>query len=66
MRTGARRVEKNLPEAAREALNTMRVDEEYRKEYERFVAGMSFADEEEIIHFEQALEHFEALIGLFE
>ena len=66
MRTGARNVEKNLPEAAREALSTMRVDEEYRKEYERFVAGMSYADEEEIIHFEQALEHFEALIGLFE
>lgn len=66
MRTGARRVEKNLSEAAKDTLNVLRRDDEYKREYERFVAGMSYADAEEIVLFELALDHLEAIIGLFD
>lgn len=47
------------------ALKTLKEDELYHKEYEKFVQSMSYAAEEELISFEKAIQALERIIGIF-
>lgn len=64
MQSKKRQVEKTLQGAAKDALGILRNDQLYMREYEQFVAEMSYADDDKVIHFDEALDHFEALTDL--
>ncbi len=57
----------NMPIADRltNALNTLKEDELYQKEYEKFVESMSYAVEEELVSFEGAVQALERIIGVY-
>ena len=40
-------------------------DDEYRREYRQFVEAMSYADDEDNISFEAAIDSFDRLTALF-
>ena len=48
-----------------QALAELKRDGEYRNEYTQFVDAMSYADDNEKIGFESALDSFECLVSLF-
>jgi predicted nucleotidyltransferase component of viral defense system len=64
MQLGNRRLDLGLIEAAKQALDKLRSDTAYKEEYEMFVAGMSYAREDEKINFETALNSFEEITSL--
>jgi len=47
------------------ALKILKQDGLYQKEYEQFVASMSYAAEEEQISFEEAVQALERMIGVY-
>jgi len=47
------------------ALKILKQDCLYQREYERFVASMSYAAEEELISFEEAVQALERIIGVY-
>ncbi len=47
------------------ALQTLRTDALYREEYELFVESMSYAAEEELINFKEAVQALERIIGIY-
>ena len=49
----------------KDAFQQLKSDSEYRAEYGQFVDAMSYADDEERIDFNEALDNFEVLIGYF-
>lgn len=57
----------SLSDAARlgDALEKIRQDVLYRDEYEHFVMAMSYADDKERIHFDEALSSLERTISLY-
>jgi predicted nucleotidyltransferase component of viral defense system len=65
MRSSSRRIDHDLPVAARQALNKLRSDSIYASEYQQFVMNMSYAKDNEQINFDTALARmqdvFEAL-----
>ena len=47
------------------ALMILKEDTLYQKEYERFVTSMSYATEDELINFEEAVQALEKIIGVY-
>ncbi|WP_113905677.1 nucleotidyl transferase AbiEii/AbiGii toxin family protein [Aliidiomarina celeris] len=48
------------------AVEQLKRDELYEKEYQQFVDAMSYADDEDTITFEHAIANFESMISLFD
>lgn len=65
MQTERRQLNIKLQQAGTDALEILRNDKEYVNEYQKFVANVSYADEDENIEFEDVLNQFEVLIGMF-
>jgi predicted nucleotidyltransferase component of viral defense system len=61
-KTSRRELEQSLKESAQLALGQLSNDTLYKEEYEQFVANMSYADEENTIHFDRAKDTFMELI----
>lgn len=57
----------DLPVADRlaNALKILKDDDLYQKEYEQFVASMSYATEDELIGFEEAIQGLERIVSLY-
>jgi hypothetical protein len=66
MRSSPRQLEEGLVESGAEALKVLQTDALYRDEYSRFVARVSYADEEEQIGFDEAVSNFESLVRGFQ
>jgi len=64
MQFGPRKLDHDLPTAAREALEILREDAEYADEYQQFVMNMSYAKTDEVIEFNEALDRLDELISL--
>lgn len=62
---GSRGTGEKLTDSMRRALAELARDNEYKNEYRQFVDSMSYADDEDNISFEAALNSFEALVSLF-
>ncbi len=58
-------IEKGFHDSMKDAFQQLKSDSEYRAEYGQFVDAMSYADDEERIDFNEALDNFEVLIGYF-
>lgn len=64
--TGKRDTEKGFSDSMKSALAQLKNDKEYGNEYSHFVEAMSYADDDENIGFETAVENYEELISFFE
>jgi hypothetical protein len=62
-RSGSK-IDKNLKDMAKEALEKFKADPIYKTEYTRFVDAMSYAPDDESIGFEKALASFERIVGM--
>lgn len=63
--TGNRRTKMAIYPSFTSALAVLHKDTVYRLEYQQFVAAMSYADDDDVINFDQALASLETLISLF-
>jgi len=64
-KTRNRQTEEGFHDSMRSTLNKLTTDLLYKSEYSQFVDAMSYADDQDTIGFEKAVEHFEALTELF-
>jgi len=64
-KSGKRTTEQGFHDSMKDAFQQLKSDSEYRAEYGQFVDAMSYADDEERIDFNEALDNFEVLIGYF-
>lgn len=65
MKYRSRILDKSLAESVTETARTIKAENLYRQEYEQFVAKVSYAEEQETIQFDTAVEWFEDLSKLF-
>ncbi len=65
-RSGRRDTKEGFSDSMKSALVQLNGDKEYANEYSHFVEAMSYADDEENISFEVAVENYEELISFFE
>lgn len=54
-----------IPDRLANALKILKEDGLYQKEYEQFVESMSYADEDELISFEEAVAALGRIIGVY-
>ncbi|MFK5947999.1 MAG: nucleotidyl transferase AbiEii/AbiGii toxin family protein [Methylococcales bacterium] len=64
--SGRRDTKEGFSDSMKLAFTQLNSDKEYKNEYSRFVEAMSYADDEENIGFEVAVENYEELISFFE
>ncbi|MAF84851.1 MAG: hypothetical protein CL797_12225 [Chromatiales bacterium] len=64
MQSGPRKMEHDLPTAARHALEILRSDAEYAVEYQQFVMNMSYAKDDEVIDFPAAMSRLEDIVSV--
>ncbi len=65
-KTGKRETDKEFYQSMLSALDELKADAEYRNEYRQFVDAMSYANDEDNIDFNTALDSYEKLVGLFQ
>ena len=64
--TGKRDTQAPFTESIQEAIECLDNDEEYREEYRQFVDAMSYADDDESVDFDSAVEILQEVAALFE
>ena len=64
--TGKRDTQAPFTESIQEAIECLDNDEEYRKDYRQFVDAMSYADDDESVDFDSAVEILQEVAALFE
>jgi len=64
--TGKRDTKEGFSDSMKSSLVQLKNDKEYGNEYSHFVEAMSYADDDENIGFEAAVENYEELISFFE
>lgn len=64
-KTGKRDTKRSFSNSMKAACEKLKNDKEYEAEYVRFVDAMSYADDDENIDFNAAVENFEVLIDFF-
>lgn len=64
-KTGKRKTEEGFYQSMLSAHNQLTTDSVYQAEYNQFVDAMSYADDQDTLGFERAIEHFGKLIELF-
>ncbi len=64
--TGKRDTQASFTESIQEAIECLDNDEEYREEYTQFVDAMSYADDDESVDFDSAVEVLREVAALFE
>lgn len=64
--TGRRDTEASFIKSVQDAITCLDNDDEYREEYSQFVDAMSYADDDESLDFDSAVETLEEVAALFE
>ena len=64
--TGKRDTQAPFTESIQEAIECLDNDEEYREEYRQFVDAMSYADDDESVDFDSAVDTLQEVAALFE
>ena len=64
--TGKRDTQAPFTESIQEAIECLDNDEEYREEYRQFVDAMSYADDDQSVDFDSAVEILQEVAALFE
>jgi hypothetical protein len=64
MQSGPRKMDHELPTAARQALEILSADAKYADEYRQFVMNMSYAKDDEVIDFPAAMSRLEDIVSV--
>ena len=64
--TGKRDTQASFTESIQGAIECLGNDEEYREEYRQFVDAMSYADDDESVDFDSAVDTLQEVAALFE